>query len=167
MGFDLGSFLSDAAKAAGDAVQTVEKIPGASDAIKSVAGSVGIDPNVVGAIADAGAKIANASPVISAAGNLGKNIPGFARGFSVGVGTMQTPVDKPQHLAVLRGSLAPTEQHGFDTAVALHLGAVRRPAPPLPPKARAAYQITHGMVGAPVAQKDMMMESIAVDPDAR
>jgi hypothetical protein len=167
MGFDLGNFLSGAAKAAGDAVQTVEKIPGASDAIKSVAGSVGVDPSIVQTIADAGTKIANSSPVISAAGNLGKDIPGFAHGFAVGVGTMQTPIEKAQHLAVLRGSLPANGQQGFDTAVALHVGGIRRPAPPLPPKARAAYQITHGMVGAPVAQKDLMMESIAVDSDAR
>ena len=167
MGFDLGNFLSGAAKAAGDAVQTVEKIPGASDAIKSVAGKVGVDQSVVDAISNAGTKIANGSPVISAAGNLGKDVPGFAHGFAVGVGTMQTPVDKAQHLAVLRGSLEPGAQQGFDTAVALHVGGIRRPPPPLPPKARAAYQITHGMIGAPVAQKDMLMESIAVDAEAR
>ncbi len=167
MGFDLGNFLSGAAKAAGDAVQTVEKIPGVSDAVKSVAGQVGVDAGVVGAIVDAGTKIANASPTISAAGNLGKDVPGYSHGFALGVGSMQTPIDKPQHLAVLRGSLPPGSQHGFDTALALHLGTVRRPAPPLPPKARAAYQITHGMVGAPVAQKDLLMETIAVDPDAR
>jgi hypothetical protein len=167
MGFDLGNFISDAAKAAGDAVNTVEKIPGASDAIKFVAGRNGVDPNVVNAITDVGTKIANSNPVIAAAGNLGKDVPGFQRGFALGVGTMQTPIDRPQHLAILRGSLPPNDQHGFDTAVALHVGRIRRPAPPLPPKARAGYQITHGMVGAPTAQKELMMGLVAADPDAR
>jgi hypothetical protein len=167
MGFNLGNFLGGAAKAAGDAVNTVERIPGASDAIQNIAGQVHIDPAIVQTIAAAGTKIANASPVISAAGNLAKDVPGYDHGFALGVGTMQTPIDRVDHLAALRGSLSPGAQQGFDTALALHVGAVKKPAPPLPPAQRAAYHIAHGLVGAPVAQKVAVMGAVAECPDCR
>ncbi len=90
------------------------------------------------------------------------------RGFQVGVGAMRYALNTHQ-LLTLRDALTQGERDTFDTAVSLHIGRVASgpPAGLREPGSHAAFYVTKGMQGAPVAFKVGAMGVMAKDPSMR
>jgi hypothetical protein len=93
------------------------------------------------------------------------SIKSGSHGFDQAVGLMQYQITQFQYQTA-RAQLNSADKRGFDIATALHIGRVSGPPAPLslPPRMRAAYHITHGMLGAPVESKQEMMSVLTSTP---
>jgi len=117
-----------------------------------------------GKLVQSGVELAQAHPVVQAARAL---LPGPARrGFDAGSGLMQQRA-KTFDVQVVRQSLSPQEQTGFDTAVATRVGMVVHPKPAgVSPAAAAGYAITKGMQGGTPSVKQAVMANVSKQPQA-
>jgi hypothetical protein len=71
------------------------------------------------------------------------------RGFNLGLGLLAHSGVSAATVRTLRDKLGAADAHGFDVALALHVGRVASPMPPPNehPAARAAFAIAHGLRG--------------------
>lgn len=89
-------------------------------------------------------------------------------GFDIGLGLMQYTGVNQHSFQATRSVLSPDDLHGFNTAVALHIGRVRAPAPPSKdPAHHAGYFISKGMQGAHEQTKSAIMEMLTRNEQAR
>jgi hypothetical protein len=89
-------------------------------------------------------------------------------GFDIGLGLMQYAGLNPYAVLATREVLSPADQHGFNTALALHIGRVRAPAPPTKDVGHhLGYFVTKGMQGAAETTKQNLMRMLAANAAAR
>jgi hypothetical protein len=117
-------------------------------------------PTLIAKLQAAGA--ADTTPIVAAAraalGGHGVN------GFNVAHGLMAYQGDLYETKAI-RAALAPADQTGFDTALALHIGRVTKPAPPgLSSDASAGFFVASGAQTAAGAQQAGIVGSVAGNP---
>jgi hypothetical protein len=153
-----------------------------------------IGPDQLGALRDAGEKVAGDVPAFQAAvefmspvrdhvlegfqtvANVSKGFQGMTgldpaqEGYHIGLGLMSASGVNEAKIAAIRSKLSLDQAKGFDMGVSSHIAAViSKPAPvAMPPKAQAGYLVTQGMQSYPVPdQKAAMMYVVAQVPEAR
>jgi hypothetical protein len=91
------------------------------------------------------------------------------RGFNLGLGVMAHRNVNRYAVERMRAGLGTDDKHGFDVALALHIGRVAAPQPPTNthPATAAAYAVTHGMRGSVPEHKAAMMRTVAGTPQGR
>jgi hypothetical protein len=123
-------------------------------------------PAMKGHLANVAKGVISRDTTLQAARGMLKNVG--THGFDQGVGMMQHQITPYQFHAV-RSQLAAPDRKGFDVATALHIGRVAGPPIPigLPARMRVGYHVTHGMLGAPVANKVAMMTTVVGEQNGR
>jgi hypothetical protein len=116
-------------------------------------------------LAAIGANVASRDPVVKAArSSLQGNA---ASGFDVGTGVMQH-VTTPFQAAAVRDNLPASQQHGFDTAAALHIGRVLSSSPQGSAHEKAGAALVHGMrASADPHKRVALMNTATKHPDGR
>ena len=141
------------------------------------------NPNTLKAIADVGKAASLTDKVLSEARKINSNI-NFTKGFDLAAGLMKGKGVNPTIIGAARKMLkGDLEKKGFDAAMALQIGRVKRlgkknvkPSTPkhvkrlgkkVHPKQSAAHAITLGIAGALPSQKVGIVKELAVDPTTR
>jgi hypothetical protein len=123
-----------------------------------------ITPAVLRSLQHLGSLYESSNPPASHARTL---VPSGTYGFDIGLGCTINKISA-NNLSMIRQGLSPADQNGFDSALALHIGAnVSPPADTSNAMQAAGHMITTGMQSAPEDNRVAMMKNVAKNPTAR